>query len=112
MNKKDLLEKFKPKTKKIEVKGWDDTVEIRELSNAEFTEVQALMIGDTSEKDVVNGKMEVSIRDVERSKFLAVSMSLVNPKLSVKELEGMGVSAKPGIEEIYSEITRFNSPKK
>lgn len=113
MNKKDLLAKFKTKTKEITVKAWDDeVVEIRELTVSESNEVQALMLNDSTSQDLADGNINVSIGKFEEAKTRAVSMALVNPKLSESELNNMGSAAKDGISEIYEAIGAINAPKK
>lgn len=112
MNKKDLLNKFKTKTKEVTVKSWGEVVEIRELTVSESNEVQALMLNDSTSQDLANGNINVSIGKFEEAKTKAVSMALVNPKLTEDEINGMGATAKDGIGEIYEAIGDFNEPKK
>lgn len=112
VNKNDLLNKFKTKTKEIEVKAWDMTVEIRELTVSESSAVQAVMLNDSTSDDLSNGTVNISIGKFEESKIKAVSLSLINPKLSEAELSSMGSSASEGITEIYEAISEFNKPKK
>jgi len=113
MSKKDLLSKFKTKTKEITVKAWDDEiVEIRELTVSESNDIQALMLKDSTSQDLADGKVNVSIGKFEEAKTRAVSMALVNPKLSEAEINSMGSGAKDGINEIYEAIGAINEPKK
>lgn len=112
LNKSDLLKKFKTKTKEIEVKAWDATVEIRELTVAESSEVQAIMLKDSTTEELSSGTVNVSIGKFEEAKIKAVSMALINPKLSEGDLSGMGTAASEGISEIYEAIGAFNKPKK
>jgi len=113
MSKKDLLTKFKTKTKEITVKAWDDeVVEIRELTVSESNEVQSLMLKDSTSDQLSSGTVNVSIGKFEEAKIKAVSMALINPKFSEAELNSMGVGAKEGIAEIYEAIGAMNEPKK
>jgi hypothetical protein len=112
MNKKDFLTKFKTKTKTITVKAWEEEVEIRELTVSEHNEVQSYMLKDSDLEAISHGKVEVSIGKLEGAKVKAVSMALVNPKLTEDELSGLGRSAQDGINEIYEAINGFNEPKK
>lgn len=113
MNKKDILNKFKTKTKEITVKAWDDAVvEIRELTVMESNEVQALMLNDSTGQDIADGNINVSIGKFEEAKIRAVSMALVSPKFSEVEISNMGSGAKNGINEIYEAIGAINEPKK
>lgn len=112
MDKRELLKKFKPKSKKLHVKAWDETVEIRELNAGEFIEINSIIMDGSVKEDLIDGKMNVSIANVEKAKFTRVSKALVNPKLSVEELESLGESAIAGINEINDEIGKFNAPKK
>jgi hypothetical protein len=93
--------------------GWDDeVVEIRELTVAESNEVQALMLNDSTSQDLADGTINVSIGKFEEAKTKAVSMALVNPKLSEADINGMSSCAKDGISEIYEAIGAINEPKK
>lgn len=112
MNKTEILKRFKPQTKTVEIKAWDTSVEIRELSAKEFGEIQSIIMDNAVDENVIDGKVTVSIRDAEKGKFTRVSMALVKPKLSVEELESLGESALPGINEINEAIGSFNAPKK
>lgn len=111
--KQDLLNKFKPKTKEIEVKAWGGiTVEIRELSISEVNDIQASMLENTPLDEISKGKVNISIGKLEEAKTKAVSLALVEPKLSVDELNKMGVTAKDGVAEIYDAIKEMEQPKK
>lgn len=112
INKSELLNKFKTKTKEVEVKSWGMNVEIRELTVAESSEVQSLMLKDSTADELSSGTVNISMGKFEESKIKAVSLSLVNPKLSEGELSGMGSAASEGITEIYDAIGEFNKPKK
>lgn len=107
-----LLKQFEPKTQELEVKAWDTTVELRELSVSEFGEINSIIMGDSLKEEVVNGKISVSIKNAEKGKYTRVSLALVKPKLSVAELESMGESAIAGINEINEAIGKLNSAKK
>ncbi len=113
MSKKDLLTKFKTKSKEITVKAWDDEViTIRELTVSEANAVQERMTKDATETDVKSGKMHVSVPNFVAAKIMAVSIGIVNPKLTESEIETMGITASAGITEIYEAIGALNEPKK
>ncbi len=113
MSKKDLLTKFKTKTKEITVKAWgDEAVEIRELTVSESNEVQSLMLKDSTSEELSNGTVNVSIGMFEKAKIKAVAMALVKPVFTEEELNSMGTRAKDGISEIYEAVGAMNEPKK
>lgn len=113
MTKKELFEKFKPKTKEIEVKSWDGMkVEIRELSVSEVNDIQASMLEGATLDEISNGKVNISIGKLEEAKTVAVSKALVKPKLTVVEINELGATAKDGISEIYDAIKEMEQPKK
>lgn len=111
--KKALLDKFKPKTKEVEVKSWDGMkVEIRELSVSEVNAIQASMLEGATFDEISNGKVNISIGKLEEAKTTAVAKALVKPKLTEDELNEMGATAKDGIGEIYDAIKEMEQPKK
>lgn len=113
MNKTDFLSKFKPKTKTIKVKALEgEEVEIRELTVAEANEVQTLMLKDSDTDALASGKISVSVGQLAVAQTKAVSLALVNPKVSESELSNLGSDARAVIQEIYESVMEFNKPKK
>ncbi len=109
---KDIQERFSKETKEIEVKSWGGTVKIRKLTIRENDEVQAMFMNDATTEELSNGNLEISISKLQASQRLAVSMALVEPKLSVKQLEDLPTDAAEGIAEIYEQLQEWDKPKK
>jgi len=106
-----LFDKFKNETKKIKVCGGEE-VEIRKLTNKEYEEVQSLIMGDATAKEIDAGEIRVSIDKMSRAQLLTVAYGMVTPKQSLKDLEKLPVDSMECIGEIYKAIEEFSKPKK
>lgn len=112
LNKEDLLGKFKRNEKTIQVKAWGGEVVIQQLSIKEKGEIEALIYGNSTPKELEKGTFKLDIKSLMASRMKAVSCSLVEPKMSVEDLESLTGDASEGINEIYKAIEDFNAPKK
>jgi len=112
MTKAELLGKFGKQDTVIRVEAWDTDVTINQLSISQGIQVQAELFKGQSIADMGNGKVNVSIDAVSKSTILAVSLALVEPKLSVKELSDMGQDGLAGINEIKEKLDNWDKPKK
>lgn len=93
---------FKAQTKKVVVKALGNAeVEIRELTVAESNEL-------FKELFTAEGKYDSSKALSVRLK--KVSMALVKPKMSIAELEELGVKANTAITEISDAIDATEEP--
>jgi len=72
-------------------------VTLKTLSIAESAEVEALVYSKGFGED---GKPIIDIPSINQAKLMRVSKALVNPKMSVKELEALGVGSMEAIDEL------------
>lgn len=112
LDKNALLGKFKRNEKTIQVKAWGDEVKIQQLSIKEKSEIEALIYGNATPKELEKGSFKIDIKLLMASRMKAVSYSLVEPLMSVDDLESLIGEASEGINEIYKEIEEYNVPKK
>ncbi|UFH59837.1 hypothetical protein [Sulfurovum mangrovi] len=100
--------------KEITVKAWGNKkVVIRELTNEEFSDAQECLVGEAATADdMKDGKVRVSIKNVEASKNAMVSKALVEPALTVEDIRKLPSIKTKGINEIYDAVMRMNAPKK
>lgn len=112
IEKNALLEKFKRNQKKIKVKAWGEEVVIQQLSVKEKSEVESFILGDATPEELRNGTFKIGMAAAIESRILAVSYALVEPKMSVEDLNSLDASASEGLGEIYQAIEDFNTPKK
>jgi len=110
MTKLELLN-FGKETKEIEIEAWDNTkVTIKKLTIGEQAKVQAVLLKD---RDLANAKEgQVSIDSYNKSVQLIVSLCLVEPKFTVKEIQDMSSDIAEGIMEINNKISEWSTPKK
>lgn len=112
MTKKELLEKFKPETKEIEVKAWGANVSIKKLTIKEANDVQSMLMNNATTEELQTGKLEISVGKLQQSQWLAVSYALVEPKLTIDEISGLSTDGQLGIAEIYEALQAWDKPKK
>jgi len=116
ITKEELLNKFKTEEKIINVKAWDADVKIRRLTIKESDEAESMMLGSVdllSAQEIKNGKMTLNADSFSRSQLLTVSCALVEPKMTIDELNGMsGAEARAGVLEIYLAAQDWDKPKK
>jgi predicted nucleotidyltransferase len=107
-----LKDKFQASTKEVEIKSWGGTVTIKKLTIEEANRVQALIVGDATVEDAQDGKVEVSISDVNEAMLLKASLSLVQPKMKAKELGSLSPEAMEGVNDIVAALDAWDKPKK
>lgn len=104
-----LFDKFKTQTKVVKVKSLDnEEITIRELTVRESDDFYKKILGEPKEDGSItfNHKMLFSLK-VEK-----VSIAMVNPKMTVEELNELSESAVEVINEIADAIDGFNSEGK
>lgn len=111
MTKLKLLEKYKRATKTVEIKAWNTEVTLKQLSIKEGIEVQSILL-DGQDLSKVKDKLQVDIVALTNSTVRTVSYALLEPKMSVKELESMGQDGLDGIQEIKQILDDWDKPKK
>ena len=84
-------------------------VKLRTLSLADNAEIEAIIYSKGLDE---NGKPIISIEDINSAKILRVSKSLVNPKMSVKELNALSVGSMDAINEIMDIINPIEVDEK
>lgn len=110
LNKDALLDKFTSQTKVVLIDSVDDEVKIKKLTIAQRQEVNDVLFGD--EKIGKAGKVDVGITNYNKAAKLAVSYGLVEPKLSIRDIEKLDDSANDFINEVFNAIQEFDEPKK
>lgn len=101
LDKKTLFQQFGKADRIIHVEAWDADVKIRDFSVEERKKIISEMIKSPISKD---GDTQINYADALEAKLLAVSMALVEPKLTVNDLRQLSEKAMDGINEIYDAI--------
>ena len=112
LNKEMLLGKFERKQKTIKVKAWGGEVVIQQLSIKEKSEIEAMIYGNATPEELREGTFKIDMNALVASRIKAVSYALVEPKLSIEDLESLTGEAGEGINEVHSALEELNTPKK
>ena len=112
LDKSALLDKFKRNEKTLKVKAWGGEVVIQQLSIKEKSEIESMIYGNATPEQLRDGTYKIDMNALISSRLKAVSYCLVEPKLSVDDLETLTGDASEGINEVYKAIEEFNAPKK
>lgn len=113
ITKDQLFKQFTPETKTIKVEAWGgQEVEIRKLTIAAQNEIQAVLLKDMNIAKMDGEAIEIGIEQATKASLIAVSKALVNPALTVEELESLGNDAMDGISEIKNALDEWDKPKK
>ncbi len=102
MTKNNPFNIFKQHTKKVFINALDADIEYRDLTLKESDDFNALMVKDY---DVETGKPTLDMKAATTVKYQKVSAMLIQPKMSVAELQGLSVDAGDAIAEILSLLT-------
>jgi len=106
----NIFDKYKTETKTIEIDGKKLT--IRKLTNKEANEVQEVMLSDASTKELQNGEVKISVGKLRKVQMMTVSYALVEPKMSIEDLENLSEDSFELIQKIYEKVQDFDKPKK
>ena len=95
----NAFSKFAPGETKHKIKALDGAeVTLRELTLKEVKELANEMIKGMD----ADGNPEIDYEKANSSQMTKVSMALVDPKMSVEDLEALGRGAKAAIDEIFA----------
>ena len=112
MTKQNLLNKFTNQTKTFRVESWDTDVTIKQLSIIQNIQLQAALFKGQSQENMRAGTLQVDMELMQKTNIHAVSLALVEPALSVKEIESMGADFLVGVNEVKAKIDNWDEPKK
>lgn len=105
----DILMKFQTtKEKAVTIKSWNGDVKIRELTTAQRAEIIETMQGDSQIDEKGKG---LKLANLTKAQILTAHYALVEPKMSIKELESLAESAYEGIKEICDEVEKLSKKK-
>lgn len=110
LKKEQLIQIYEPQSKVVYIKAVKEEVRIRKLTLAQRARVQEAMFGDKAVTKT--GDVPVEINGFAQGSKLAVSFALLEPEMSVRDLDALGDNAVDFINEIYSELEEFDRPKK
>ena len=111
LDKEAMQEKFALQTKTVQIEAIGDEVKIKKLTIAQRQEVSDLLFGDA--KIAQSGKpMEIEVARYNKAAKLAVSHGLIEPKLTMREIEKLSEDANDFINEVFNAIQEFDEPKK
>jgi len=94
----NVFSKYLDNTKVHKIKALGAEVTLRDLTLKEIKDVANSMIKGTDSK----GNPEIDYEKANESKLLKISMALVEPKMTVPELEALGRGASDAIDEIFA----------
>lgn len=101
----NLFDKFKTAEKVVKVKALGADVTIRELTVAESNDFYKMIITGYGD----DGKPEVNLNNLAEVKLQKVSACLLDPKMTIDELKGLGSGASTAIEEISNAIDELSN---
>ena len=108
MSNTNPFAKFSLGNKTLKVKSLGNaTVTIRELSISEEKELHDMVVPTYDE----NGKPHVDYNAIGEAKLIKVSMSLVEPTMTVEELKALSGKAVNAIDEIANEVDKLSQGK-
>ena len=111
LDKDSILEKFALQTKTVQIEAVGGEVKIKKLTIAQRQEVNDLLFGES--KIAASGKqMEIEVTRYNKAAKLAVSHGLIEPKLTMREIEKLSEDANDFINEVFNAIQEFDEPKK
>lgn len=96
--------------KVVKIPSWGGEVKIRPLSIKERGEVISVLQGDVDINDEWKPS-NISLSAITKAQILTAHYALIEPKISVSELEDMPESAFAGIKEICDEVEKLNAKK-
>lgn len=102
------LSNFALKEKVVKIKAWDGEVKIRELTTKQRSEIIEIMQGD-SLLDEKGSSLKLS--NLIKAQILTAHYGLVDPALSIKDIENLSESAFEGIKEINEAIESLSKKK-
>lgn len=95
----DIKSNFALNERVVKIKAWSGEVKLRDLNTAEYNQILSVAGVSASDDKLKN---ELDIAKLVKSQMLCASLALVEPKLSLKEIESLNKEAFAGISEIYS----------
>ncbi len=105
-----LKDKFATQSKTIYVKAVDDEVRIRKLSIAQRARVDEIMFDGVVTDS--KGEVPISINNYRKATKLAISFALIEPEMSLKDLDELGDDSVKFIDEIYNALSEFDKAGK
>ena len=111
--KKDLLALFTQETRTLKVEAWNDAeVKIRKLNIKEQAEINDVLFGEVTLKDADDMAANISLGAMQYAQILSASYALVEPKMTVSEIQNQTAEFLTGIAEIHDALTEWSNPKK
>jgi len=111
MTREDLLAKFGLQEKTVFIDSIGDNVKIKKLTISQREEVNEILFGD-AKIQTGRKKMEVGIANYNKAAKLGVSFGLVEPKLTLSDIDKMSDDVSNFINEVFNAIQEFDEPKK
>lgn len=111
LDKTSLIEKFSSQTKSVAIESIGDEVKIKKLTIAQRQEVNETLFG-TSTIQKAGKQIDIEVARYNKAAKLAVSYGLVEPKLSLRDIEKLDEDAEQFINEVFNAIQEFDEPKK
>lgn len=105
---KNLQEIYKTKEKVVTIKAWGGDVKIKELTTKQRSEIVEVMQGD-SQIDEKGAGLKLS--NLTKAQVLTAHYALVEPAMSIKDIENLSESAFEGIKEINDEVEKLSKKK-
>ncbi|WP_201351877.1 hypothetical protein [Hydrogenimonas urashimensis] len=97
MEKNELLKKLTNVEPEVyHVEAWDADVKLRPITIDEFAKTHKTMLADGHENMTLDQLLGIQIE--------TVSIAMVDPKVTAKELSGIDVNKIAGMTEIYEHI--------
>lgn len=111
LDKEALLEKFGSQTKVIEIESIGEEVKIKKLTIAQRQEVNDILFANAVIQKA-GQPVEVEITNYNKAAKLATSYGLIEPKMSLRDIEKLSDDAADFINEVFNAIQEFDEPKK
>ena len=113
ITKKDLLAQFTQATETFTVEAWNNAqVQLRKLTIKEQADINAILFGDITTANVEELSTSISLSAMQDAQILTAHYALVEPKMSVNDINNLPIEALAGIAEIHEALSEWSNPKK
>jgi len=111
MKREDLLARFGLQEKTVFINSIQSEVKIRKLNLIQREEVNDILFSNTKFLTGMK-KVQVPMLDLSKAAKVGVSYGLVEPVLTLNDIEKFSEDSNDFIMEVFNAIQEFDEPKK
>ncbi|UTJ05389.1 hypothetical protein [Arcobacter roscoffensis] len=110
LKKEDILSKFTSSTKTYESKVFEgEQIKVKKLSISERVVVDGVMLKNAKFEGSKVTKIPPS--DYNKAAYIATAYGMVEPKMTLEEIESLDNNALPFAIEVFEQIQELDKPK-